>query len=140
MNGLSRIALPLTMGFLVALAAGCMSTVAPQGTAVTATHANHRVIVFVWDGMRPDSISEADTPHLAALAKRGTFFADNHSSYPTFTMMNAAAFATGSFSGKSGFFGNSLYPPGAPARDSGGEYIDFNEPVFTEDYGILKQL
>ncbi|HZP67380.1 MAG TPA: alkaline phosphatase family protein [Rudaea sp.] len=99
-----------------------------------------RVIVFVWDGMRPDAISETDTPRLAALAKRGTFFADNHSSYPTFTMMNAAAFATGAFSGDSGFFGNSLYRPGAPARDAQGQEIDLNDPVFTEDYGILKQL
>src|SRR3954471_6779711 len=124
MNGLSRIALPLTMGLALALGAGCVSSPAPKA----ATHGAHRVIVFVWDGMRPDSISEADTPHLAALAKRGTFFADNHSSYPTFTMMNAAAFATGAFSGTSGFFGNTLYRPGAPARDSGGEYIDLNSP------------
>jgi arylsulfatase A-like enzyme len=141
MNGLSRIVLPLTMGMAAALAAGCMSSAAPKAAAQPAqAHGAHRVIVFVWDGMRPDSISEADTPHLAALAKRGTFFADNHSSYPTFTMMNAAAFATGAFSGTSGFFGNTLYRPGAPARDSGGEYIDLNSPVFTEDYGVLKQL
>jgi hypothetical protein len=98
------------------------------------------VILFVWDGMRPDSISDSETPHLAALAKRGTYFADNHSSYPTFTMMNAAAFATGAFSGKSGFYGNTVYRPGAPARASGGDEVDLNEPVFTEDYGILKQL
>jgi arylsulfatase A-like enzyme len=55
-------------------------------------------------------------------------------------MMNAAAFATGAFSGKSGFFGNTVYRPGAPARTSGGDEVDLNEPVFTEDYGILKQL
>src|SRR5262249_37707731 len=135
MIGLSRIALPLAIGFSLALA-GCST--APQKTGAPAATGQHRVIVFVWDGMRPDSISEADTPHLAALAKRGTFFADNHSSYPTFTMMNAAAFASGAFSGKSGFFGNSLYRPGAPARDSSGDYVDLNDPVFTEDYGILK--
>jgi len=137
MIGLSRIALPLAMGFSLALA-GCGTP--PQRSNAPATVGAHRVIVFVWDGMRPDSISDADTPHLAALAKRGTFFADNHSSYPTFTMMNAAAFASGAFSGKSGFFGNSLYKPGAPARNSGGEYVDLNNPVFNEDYGILKQL
>ena len=98
------------------------------------------MIVFVWDGMRPESISDTATPHLAALAKRGTFFADNHSSYPTFTMMNAAAFATGAFSGDSGFFGNAIYRPGAAARSAGGDEVDFNDPVFLEDYGILKQL
>jgi predicted AlkP superfamily pyrophosphatase or phosphodiesterase len=121
------------------LVSACSS---PRKDSSTATDANHaqRVIIFVWDGMRPDAISEAETPHLAALAKRGTTFTDNHSSYPTFTMMNAAAFASGSFSGKSGFFGNSLYRPGAPARTAGGDDIDLNDPVFTEDYGILKQL
>ena len=111
----------------------------PQNDVAATSHAK-RVILFVWDGMRPDSITEIDTPNLAKLKRDGTFFSDNHSSYPTFTMMNAAAFATGSFSGKSGFYGNSLWRPGAPARSSGGEPIDMNNPVFTEDYGVLKQL
>ena len=132
----------LVAAAVLAVIAGCGADVAkrgdPAGTA--AAKPAHRVIVFVWDGMRPDSISEADTPHLATLAKRGTYFADNHSSYPTFTMMNAAAFATGAFSGKSGFFGNAVYRPGAPARNAGGEPVDLNDPVFLEDYGILRQL
>src|SRR4051794_5047112 len=53
------------------------------------------VIIFVWDGMRPDSITAADTPNLLALKQHGVEFSDNHSTYPTFTMMNAASFATG---------------------------------------------
>jgi len=137
-NRFPRVALATA---LLVAAAGCMTT-PPQNSrpSPAATKTSHRVIMFVWDGMRPDSISETDTPHLAALAKRGTYFADNHSSYPTFTMMNAAGFATGAFSGKSGFYGNTLYRPGAPARTSGGDEVDMNEPVFTEDFGILKQL
>jgi len=121
---------------------GCGANMMPrdQGSQVATTHTARRVIVFVWDGMRPDSISEADTPRLAALAQHGTTFADNHSSYPTFTMINAAAFATGAFPGSSGFYGNSVYRPGAAAHDASGEPIDLNNPVFTEDYGILKQL
>jgi predicted AlkP superfamily pyrophosphatase or phosphodiesterase len=137
-NRFPRVALATA---LLVAAAGCMTT-PPQNSrpSPAATKTSHRVIMFVWDGMRPDSISETETPHLAALAKRGTYFADNHSSYPTFTMMNAAGFATGAFSGKSGFYGNTLYRPGAPARTSGGDEVDMNEPVFTEDFGILKQL
>ena len=127
---------------LVAAVFGCGTTAPHRNQSASGATAKpaHSVIVFVWDGMRPDSISETETPHLAAMAKRGTYFTDNHSSYPTFTMMNAAAFSTGAFSGKSGFYGNTVYRPGAPARTSGGDEVDLNEPVFTEDYGILKQL
>lgn len=138
-NGLLRAS---WAAILLTLVSGCGPDTPhrSQPSSVATTRPAHRVILFVWDGMRPDSISEAETPHLAALARRGTYFADNHSSYPTFTMMNAAAFATGAFSGKSGFYGNTVYRPGAPARTSGGDEADLNEPVFTEDYGILRQL
>jgi arylsulfatase A-like enzyme len=125
--------------FISFLTVACAQNPQQPATAASARHAK-RVILFVWDGMRPDSITDSDTPNLAALKRAGTFFSDNHSSYPTFTMMNAAAFATGSFSGKSGFYGNSLWKPGAPARSSSGESVDMDNPVFTEDYGILKQL
>jgi predicted AlkP superfamily pyrophosphatase or phosphodiesterase len=120
------------------LLAACSSNPTVRSTA--GVRASRHVILFVWDGLRPDSINATDTPHLAAVAKRGTSFADNHSSYPTFTMMNAAAFATGAYSGNSGFFGNAIYRPGAPARSAGGDEVDFNDPIFLEDYGILKQL
>ncbi|HEY2394640.1 MAG TPA: alkaline phosphatase family protein [Rudaea sp.] len=127
---------------LLALVAGCGAPVTTRSASHEPAGAkgSHRVIVFVWDGMRPDSVDGAETPNLFALARRGTRFADNHSSYPTFTMMNAAAFATGAFSGESGFYGNTVYRPGAPARTSGGDETDMNDPVFTEDYGVLRQL
>lgn len=120
---------------VLAAAAGC-STTAPRH----APPARHRVIVFVWDGLRPDSISAEDTPHLAALAQRGTVFTDNHSTYPTLTMMNAASFASGARSGASGFFGNWPWRPGVPARNASGAPVDLGRPIFTEDYGILRQL
>jgi len=127
---------------LLALVAGCGAPATTRGVAQQPAAAKgvRRVIVFVWDGMRPDSITAAETPNLFALAGRGSRFADHHSSYPTFTMMNAAALATGAFSGESGFYGNTVYRPGAPARTSGGDETDMNNPVFTEDYGILRQL
>ncbi|QWT19817.1 alkaline phosphatase family protein [Bacillus sp. NP157] len=103
-------------------------------------HAAHRVIVFVWDGMRPDAISEDDTPNLAALARQGTFFADNHATYPTFTMVNASSFATGSFPGTIGFFGNRFWAPGASGFDAKGVPSDFAAPIYTEDYAVLRAL
>jgi arylsulfatase A-like enzyme len=110
------------------------------GTSPTVELQKKQVIVFVWDGLRPDSITETDTPVLAALKKSGTEFTDNHSTYPTFTMMNAASFATGGFPGTTGFYGNSLWQEGPTGTDSSGATVNFNNPVFTEDYGILQDL
>jgi arylsulfatase A-like enzyme len=99
-----------------------------------------RVIIFVWDGLRPDSVDATNTPRLAAMAAKGVWFADNHATYPTFTMMNSASFATGSFPGVTGFYGNTFWQEGPTGTDSAGATVDFNQPVFTEDYGILLDL
>ena len=61
-----------------------------------APRAEH-VILVVWDGMRPDFITPENTPHLHALAQRGTFFAHNHSFWPTTTEVNGTVLATGVF-------------------------------------------
>ena len=79
----------------------------PKLTAQTAT----RTIVFVWDGLRPDDVTQVDTPNLYAMQQAGVSFTDNHSTYPTFTMMNGSSFATGSFPGKTGFYGNTFWTP-----------------------------
>jgi arylsulfatase A-like enzyme len=116
----------------------------PTGDMAQPPTPSKRVIVFVWDGLRPDSINATDTPNLNALKQAGVEFQDNHSTYPTFTMMNAAAFATGSFPGTTGFYGNTLWvPPGATnptGNTSAGTPADFVDPIFTEDWGILSDL
>ncbi len=97
-----------------------------------------KVIVFVWDGLRPDSVSVEVTPNLARLRDReGVNFNDHHSVYPTFTMMNAAALATGTYPGHHGFYGNTEYLPGAAGTNAEGKPLDFSQPVFTEDHGAL---
>lgn len=100
-----------------------------------------RVIIMVWDGLRPDSVDKGTTPQLAQLRdETGVNFADHHSVFPTFTMMNAAAFATGVRSGTHGFYGNTLYQPGPSGRDAKGGEVDFTQPVYSEDYAILRAL
>lgn len=101
---------------------------------------NNKVIIYVWDGLRPDSINPQDTPNLVKLRESGVNFTDNHSTYPTFTMMNASSFATGSFSGNTGYYGNTLWEPNAKGNDFAGKPIDFRQPVFTEDYAMLTDL
>ena len=103
--------------------------------------ASPKVIIFVWDGLRPDSITTQDTPNLAKLRdQQGVNFTDNHSVFPTFTMMNGAAFATGAYPGTHGFYGNTEYQPGPSGSDSAGKAVNFSQPVFTEDWSILHNL
>jgi hypothetical protein len=98
------------------------------------------VILFIWDGLRPDAVTQEETPTLYAFMKEGVEFSDNHSSYPTFTMMNAASFATGDRAGNTGFYGNTLWHPGIQGTDAAGKSVDFKKPIFTEDYKILQDL
>ncbi len=120
------------------LAACASSSNRPPAAPVVA---KKKVILFVWDGLRPDSVTAALTPNLAALRDReGVNFTDNHAAYPTFTMMNASAFATGAYPGTHGFYGNTLYQPGPSGPDSAGQALDFSHPMFTEDYGVLAAL
>ena len=98
------------------------------------------VIIVVWDGLRPDSVTAEDTPTLVRLRDRGVEFTDNHSTYPTFTMMNAASFATGAFSDATGFYGNVLWQRTAKGNDSAGKPVDYQQPVFSEDYAVLDAL
>src|SRR2546423_13718851 len=97
------------------------------------------VIVLVWDGLRPDFVGP-DTPNLAALRDSGVDFTDHHSTYPTFTMMNASSFATGAFPGTAGYYGNVVWQPGAGGKDAAGKDVDFRQPVFSEDYAVLDDL
>lgn len=128
------------MSLLRRLAAPLLGLAALCGTVHAAPAAHHRVIVFVWDGMRPDAISAEDTPNLLALSQRGVFFTDNHSTYPTFTMANASSFATGSFLGPIGFYGNSFWVPGGEGLNARGKAADFQNPIYTEDYAVLRDL
>jgi len=130
-------------------ACGGSDTAAPaQTTPPPAPAPQVRTIIMVWDGLRPDSVNPTDTPNLYALRQAGVNFADNHSTYPTFTMMNGSSFATGSFPKTSGFYGNTFWtPPQAGAaqpipvgKSASGGNQDYVAPVFTEDYAVLSTL
>ena len=60
------------------------------------------VILMVWDGLRPDLVTERDTPNLFRMAREGVRFARHHSIFPTLTMVNATALATGAPPGVNG--------------------------------------
>ncbi len=97
-----------------------------------------RVIIFVWDGLRADDLTPEITPNYFALARSGVVFADHHAVYPTFTMMNSASIATGTYPGVHGFYGNVVYAPSANGKNAKGADIDFSAPAFIEDFGVVE--
>jgi len=137
---------------LVALTAAVSAVLALQACGTGSNNdasppAPTRTIIMVWDGLRPDSVNATDTPNLYALRQSGVNFTDNHSTFPTFTMMNGSTFATGSFPKTSGFYGNTFWtPPQGSANtipvgnSAAGTAQDYTDPVFTEDYQVLATL
>ena len=77
---------------------------------------DRHVVVVVWDGMRPDFVTERNTPTLWKLAQEGVTFTHHHSVYPTATNVNGAAIATGVFPGRNGIIANREFRPGIDAR------------------------
>src|SRR5438067_2642569 len=111
------------------------SLAAPQQDAESTAR---RIIIFVWDGLRADDVTPENMPNYFALARSGTVFADHHAVYPTFTMMNSASIATGTYPGVHGFYGNVVYAPNARGKNAKGADIDFSAPAFIEDFGVVE--
>src|SRR5213592_3402323 len=84
----------------------CVSTIA-AGPGQSDWH----VVVIVWDGMRPDFVSEQNTPTLWKLAREGVTFRNHHAVYPSATMVNGTALVTGVYPGKNGVVANYEYRP-----------------------------
>jgi arylsulfatase A-like enzyme len=76
------------------------------------------VVVVVWDGMRPDFVSEKTTPTLWELAREGVTFRNHHPVYPSATNVNGTAMVTGVYPGKSGIIANYVYRPDIDPHDA----------------------
>jgi arylsulfatase A-like enzyme len=85
------------------------------------------VILVVWDGMRPDFVTERYAPTLTALAHGGVVFKNNHSAYPSSTNVNGAVLATGIDPGHNGVIGNQEFRAA----------IDAHRPFDTADFPAL---
>jgi hypothetical protein len=82
--------------------------------ALTVTQAQaadkpHNLILFVPDGMRAKMVTPETAPTMAAIRDQGVNFQNSHSMFPTFTMPNASAMATGHWLGDTGVFSNVIY-------------------------------
>jgi arylsulfatase A-like enzyme len=100
---------------LVPLCVLAFATSALPAADLPAPKAGH-VILMTWDGMRPDFINAQNTPNLQALLERGTFFANNHSFWPTTTEVNGTVLATGAFAARSTIVANREYRPNISPR------------------------
>ena len=69
------------------------------------------VVVIVWDGMRPDFVTEKNTPALFLLSRRGVFFKNHHPVFVSSTEVNGAAIATGDYPCNSRVVANREYRP-----------------------------
>ncbi len=76
------------------------------------------VIIFVADGLREGSVNATDAPTMLSIRQKGVFFSNSHSLFPTFTMPNASAIASGHTQGDTGVTTNSIYV-GFPIFNSG---------------------
>ncbi|MCA1643972.1 MAG: alkaline phosphatase family protein, partial [Chloroflexi bacterium] len=94
---------------------------------------------MVWDGLRPDLVSEQATPHLFRLAHTGVWFDRSHAVYPTLTRANAPAISTGCRPGRAGLPGNSFCLPtlGPLTPFSTGDAANLRRLAASDDRPIL---
>ena len=76
-----------------------------------AKNSDRHVLLMVWDGMRPDFLTEANAPNLWKLAQSGVLFRNHHAVYPSATEVNGTAINTGGYPANDGIVGNSEYRP-----------------------------
>jgi hypothetical protein len=81
------------------------------GLSAGAPQFKRHVVVVVWDGMRPDFVSEKTTPTLWKLAREGVTFRNHHAVYPSATQVNGTALVTGVYPGRNGVTANYAYRP-----------------------------
>src|SRR2546430_17735630 len=94
--------------FLSAIISAGVMTFGSNGVADSLRQDRH-VVIVVWDGMRPDFISEQNTPTLWKLAQAGVIFRNHHSVYPSATIVNGTAINTGVYPSRSGVLANHDY-------------------------------
>lgn len=98
-----------------------------SASAASAQHGKpHNLILFVPDGLRALIVKPETAPAMADVRDKGVNFANSHSMFPTFTMANSSAMATGHYLGDSGTFSNTIFTgyTVAPAGDTVTPFIE----------------
>jgi hypothetical protein len=103
-------------GLVLALLTMPVLAQAPQAPA-------RNIIIFVADGLRYGSVTKDNMPNMYKLKTEGVDFTNSHSLFPTITMVNASAIATGHYVGDTGNFGNTLHTATPMQHAKGGTVV-----------------
>ena len=114
---------------LVLAGAASLPPAPARAEGAAAPAAAHRVVLVVFDGMRPDFVSAEETPNLWKLAERGVLFAHHHAVYLCSTEVNGTALATGAYPSRSTVVANYDFRP----------RIDPQKPVGIEIPSVVRR-
>jgi hypothetical protein len=103
------------------------------GSAFAQNSPPRNLILFVPDGLRGRIVTPQTAPAMAEVRDKGVNFKNSHSLFPTFTMANGSALASGHYLGDTGTFGNTIYTayPVAHSNDTVTPFIEVN-PVLLD--------
>ncbi len=109
---------------ILLLSAGLILLSAGMASAQNSTP--HNLILFIPDGLRALKVTPETAPAMTEVRDKGVNFKNPHSLFPTFTMANGSAIATGHYLGDTGTFSNTIYTgyASAPAGDTVVPFIE----------------
>src|SRR5258708_30128644 len=96
------------------------------GGAIAQNKTPRNLILFIPDGLRARIVTPETAPAMAEVRDKGVNFKNPHSLFPTFTMANGSAMATGHYLGDTGTFSNTIYT-GYPVAHANGTVTPFIE-------------
>ena len=117
----------------ITLLSASLITLSSIGIASAQNATPRNLILFIPDGLRGRIVTPQTAPAMAELRDKGVNFKNSHSLFPTFTMANGSAMASGHYLGDTGTFSNTIYT-GKPVASANGTVTPFIEvdPVLKE--------
>src|SRR5947209_13829811 len=101
-------------------------TILTAAAALAQNSPPRNLILFVPDGLRGGIVTPQTAPAMAEVRDNGVNFKNPHSLFPTFTMANGSAMATGHYLGDTGVFSNTIFTgyTSVPAGDTVVPFIE----------------
>src|SRR3954453_13655634 len=97
------------MRLTITLLSASLITLSAISLASAQNAAPRNLILFIPDGLRGRIVTPQTAPAMAELRDKGVNFKNSHSLFPTFTMANGSAMASGHYLGDTGTFSNTIY-------------------------------